>query len=642
MTDEDKVKYVYDRLDVLLSDVMGAKYAEMNDRTPKQFWDDGQKRQNAYVRTREAQDKEEWQANVFTGSTRNKVRSYVSSVSKDVPLISMTATSESGERSADRARWLKNAVRHSFVQGANPEMTLFLDGWNAATVGTVIKHDYWRRGKSEWEDVTEWDASTSKLKFVMAKGKGTAGCAEECEVPPERLIPGDAYVPDIQDQPELIWIEYWDEAKFTEEFGKFPAFGSVRPGGGRTSGETDLFFGNRWGQRTEKCKYEVLRFYAKRLLEEGENGKKSLRSCYRIVANGVLMLDAPLLWGGKEKVYPFSKAVFEPFAKPMFWGNSLPNIVMDLQDEENALSNSMLDKVHRSVETPLLIGNVNKDDFDLEDRLVTGSDRIYVQNVDAVKPLLIPAPTQGEFAMLQRVGKMLEDASLDALQGGSAGSGSTAREVLIANERANDNKGLFFLSLKDLWIQKTRLRTALLIEHWDDRDGSGGYAVRNVDGAELSDGSKGTMRLMVAEPARIAAMNRIVGYGEGRQPYNAVDVMEEEAKMKGEGNTEIMAIPPGYLDGWKYEIEIQSETLRQRGKSLDMAYQDEFTSKSSTLFPEIFAANRRKFFDEMAKQYGQNPSTYSDATPAMRPGASAPNRPVPNSSSPAALPELAV
>ena len=133
--DRERISYVYGRMDELFKEVMGKQYPEMNDCTPTVFWDDSQKRLNAYVETREAQGKEEWQANIFTGTTRNKVRSYVSSVSRDVPPISITATSELGTRSKERADWLKGAVRHSFVQTGNPEMDIFADSWSCGING---------------------------------------------------------------------------------------------------------------------------------------------------------------------------------------------------------------------------------------------------------------------------------------------------------------------------------------------------------------------------------------------------------------------------------------------------------------------------------------------------------------------------
>jgi hypothetical protein len=616
--DAKKIKHVYDRLDALLEDVMERTYPEMNDRNVKQFIDDSQKRLNAYVRTKAEQGKEEWQANLFTGSTRNKLRSYVGSVSQDVPSISITSRNPEVRGSKERADWLNEAVRCSFTAGDNPEMDIFMDGWDCSGNGTVIRHEYWLKEAGKVETVTSFDSVTGKVTFVDEEYDGGLGRPDEICVPVEKLIPGDAYISDIQEQPELIWVDYYDRAKLTAEFGKYSDFDKIQASGAHTNGELDAFFGTKWNERAKKDEYEVVRYYSKRMLE-GEEGKEKLRSCYRIVVNGVMLLDSPLLWGGKKKKYPFAKTVFEPFAKPMFWGNSLPNIVMALQDEENALENSMLDKVHRSLVTPMLVGNVNKDDMELEDRMITGSDRVYVEDVDAIKPMPVNSPTQGEFSMLDRVGKMLSDATTDALQGGSAGSGSTAREVLLADNRATQMKGIFYLMLKDLWLQKSRLRADAIISHHAKADGKGRGMTYNSRNAQISGGRTGTMRLMVRKPEEISEMNRTVGYDENREPFNAVDVMEQEAKLTEGTDVEIMAIPFGYLDGYEYELTIQTDSMRQKGKGIDMALNSEMTTTSAKLFPEEFMANRRLFFDEMIKQYGQDPARYKEASSAVAP-----------------------
>ena len=616
---QDRIKHVYDRLDVLLSDVMGRKFPEFNDRTLRQYLDDSRKRLNAYVQTNAAQGKEEWQANVFTGSTRNKVRSYVTSSTREVPNISITSLHPEAKGSKERADWLKEAVRASFTCGDNPEMDIFMDGWECSGDGTVIRYEHWLNEAGKTEVVTGFDPVTGKVTFSEQEYDGGIGKPDEVRIPVEKLIPGDAYIADIQEQPELIWVDYYDKAKLTAEFGKYADFKLIEASGGKTNGETDTFFGRKWDDRAKKDEYEVVRYYAKRMLE-GEEGKEKLRSCYRIIVNGILLLDSPLLWGGKKKKYPFAKAVFEPFAKPMFWGDSLPNIVMGLQDEENALENSLLDKTHRSLVTPMLVGEVNKDSLELEDRLITGSERLYVENVDQVKPMPVAGPTQGEFSMLDRVSKLLSDATLDALQGGATGSGSTAREVVLANERASENKGGFYLMLKDLWLQKVRLRADLIVANHSRTGKDGKGMTMNSRNARLSGGGTGTMRLMVRPEKEIREMNRVMGYGEDREPFNMTDVMEQEAKMTEGEDVELMAIPPGYLDDYEYEAEIQTESMRQKGKGVDMALTSEMTEQVAALFPGIFLANKRVFFDEMVKQYGQNPARYKDGEAVAVPG----------------------
>lgn len=63
----------------------------------------------------------------------------------------------------------------------------------------------------------------------------------------------------------------------------------------------------------------------------------------------------------------------------------------------------------------------------------------------------IAGVTTAELQMLQVVSNQLAMSTVDALQQGFSGTGSTAREIVIANEKAAEMKGIFFTMLTDLW-----------------------------------------------------------------------------------------------------------------------------------------------------------------------------------------------
>src|SRR3990167_2297123 len=90
------------------------------------------------------------------------------------------------------------------------------------------------------------------------------------------------------------------------------------------------------------------------------------------------------------------------------------------------------------------------------------------------------------------------------------------------------------------------------------------------------------------------------------------------SNVKGE-KTEIVVIPYDYLDDWEYEIEVMTETLYQRGKSLDMAVETEKLTAVTTMFPEIFMQNQKRFFGKLMRQFGDNPENYEipEGQPAM-------------------------
>ena len=116
----------------------------------------------------------------------------------------------------------------------------------------------------------------------------------------------------------------------------------------------------------------------------------------------------------------------------------------------------------------MLVGMANKDAMEIEDEFVTGDTRIYVDDINQVKPMPIAGVSQSEFNMLKYISQELSLASVDALQQGVGNSGVTAREIVISNEKANELKGVFFVMLKDLWLQKTRVRLVNLLGRYSN------------------------------------------------------------------------------------------------------------------------------------------------------------------------------
>ena len=599
--EQEKVGYVYSEVKDMF-EALNTSYREFNDRTLVQFLDDNQKRLNAYVPDRESQGKQAWQANFFSKTTRNKTKALIAGIASNPPEISMTAWNERGNASVLRAEVMKTMVDASYVQGDNnPQLNMYLDGWNCSCNGTVVRYDTHLKVKGKVKVVKDYDPTTGELTVDETEDVIVDECAE-IDVPVQSFLVRDAYISEVQKQPAIAWVEYVDKDKAEFEWGGFKNWKHVK-NSKELVGEENIqtFFKQEWDSRVKDEKYEVVRYYRK----HGKDG-----DIYRVVINGVLILDAPLLWGKKNKKYPFAKGIFEPFSNAsFFWGNSLPNILMGEQDVENALINSFTDEAYRSVTTPMLIGAVNKDYFDLEDDNVDGDTRIYVEDVTQVVPMPVKGITQGEIAMLNIVKGGMEDDSTDKVQGGASGSGSTAREIVIANERAEQIKGLFFIMMTDLWLQKYRLRTINILMNYSDlhiknvvgEDGQESvqelFRVFRLPSVELSDGKIGTKQIEV-----------VGGKEKLARPY-ALDVRETQAELEGQP-MEIMQVTSDYLDDYDYIIRIEPEGMYQKSKALKMAMMEDKMKGYASFFPQIFMAGQNEFFKMYAEAYGDDPQKY--------------------------------
>jgi len=613
--DHATLTQAYDYVDSML-EVIQRGYSEFNqngegkERTLKEFIDDSQKRVNAYVPSRESQGKEEWQANVFTPTTRNKVKALIAGAAKNPPEIAVKATNQKNQESPERAELVKLMVESSFIEGdQNPEVEMYFDGWDTAIQGTIVLLDDYIRIKNKVKVVTDYDSTTGEVEYDEVEDY-VCDKAVSIPIPLLNFLVWNPYIRNIQDQPRVAWIDYKDEDEAEYEFGEFKNWSKVKDGSAHfTPEDTDTFFLKRWQERTKASgkKYEVVRLYDK------------IADQYLVILNGVILLDSPLLWGRTKKKFPFSKTIYEPFANSkLFWGNSLPNILMGEQDIENAFINSMTDKTFRTLNTPLLVGRINKDNFDLEDEWVDSDTKIYVEDVSQVTPMPISGVSQAEIAMLGVVRSGLENDSSDSVQSGRGGSGSTAREIVIANERAEELKGLFYTFMKDLWLQKYRLRALNLLSNYGrekvieivGEDGEKiiekSYRSFRLDNTELSDGRRGTLRLDV-----------VGSRAEQKRPYQ-LDVEEAKARKSGQP-MEVLSITSNFLDEYEYGIVMLTDSLFQKSRALKMAEGQEKMKGLAALFPEFFQANKDRLVRDFLTLYSDSIDKYKPPAPPPNP-----------------------
>ena len=596
----EKIEFIYDELQFMLDEVMNQQYPEFNDRTLTQFIDDSQRRANAYVPSKESQGKDDWQANVFTKTTRNKVKALLASIAKNPPRISMEAFDAKNRLSVIRGDILSHIVEATYLQGDNnPEYTIYMDGWNCTINGTVVKYDGYIKTTDKVKIITGYDLEKGEVEFEEQE-EIIEDKPIEIDVPLQHLLIKNIRIADIQEQPALIWLQYLEEEQFEREFNGYKNFDKV-PDKSSTlaTEELQIFFYDKWKDRVQnkKC-YEVLRYFNKQ------------KEQYCIIANGVLLFDGPMLWGKRKKRYPFAKQVFEPFANAhFFYGNSLPNILMAEQDVENALINSMLDKTYRSVVAPMLVGIVNRDSFDLEDEYVDQDTNIYVEDINQVKPMPVEGIQQGEITMLKIIQQGMDRSATDQVQSGASWSGSTAREIVIANERAEELKDLMFTMMKDLWLQKYRIRTVNVLMNYNKTK------VRHIVGEEGEKAFEETYQVFRLPNQEFATGERgieqieVVGTtAELARPFD-LDVREEQSRLDGQPIA-IKQITSDFLDDYEYIVKIETESLKQKSRAFEMAEVEDQMRGTATYFPQIFLANQQEFFKMYMERYGTSPDRF--------------------------------
>lgn len=599
LTDKEQVivNRVYEQVRHMI-DLRNLNYKQFNDRNLKQYIDDSEKRLNSYVPTRESQDKEDWQANVALPTVRDKLKRIIAGYSLDVPSLEVEASRATGEidvASIDRGEIGKQLIHSSYLENENPVIANFWESWEASAKGTIIKYEGYLKSRVKQKFIKSYDFESGEIDFDEREVDVEDKLVSHI-VPLTELYISDYYVYDIQEQDELAWIKYYSQERFERDFGRYKNYDKVRLAGGLKEDTSTFYKQDHWGKadRAGKEKIEVIRYYNK------------LRDEYIIIANGIILLNAPLLWkyNGKKK-YPFAKSILEPFAgHEFFYGKSFADIMMGQYDLLNTFFNSIMDKGAKALDPPTLIGGANRDMFDLEDEFLMTKSRIYIDDINQVKPMPIEQVSQADVAMIELLGRGIEDA-VPSMPHLMQNKEATAREVVITQERMQEMKSIYNETLVDLWRQKYELRLANIMTmypvpkkvHIDGKDKKV-YRTFIVKNVVLDEDTK-ERGILAVQFRKLSEEEEI----EAEQQASA-----ERMAMKQKGiNYRKKILNPEFFNSFLYKITVSPESLHRKSQAMEQASIIEELQVMTQMFPEIFMANQREYFEDLAKAYRRDP-----------------------------------
>jgi len=590
------------------------------DRSWNDLVDDSEMILNGYTQSREAQGKQSWQSNMMDNVSRVKMKAIAAGVGLTVPGMNYSAKNKKGNRSQVRAEIFKNIVTSTF-KDTNQTLAAFREVWHMLSHGTIFEYEGYKTGGAMRDRVVSFNTLTgeveTKKEYVKMNGKPFTVL-----INPQEFFWWTFYTNDVQQQPRVAWIQHYTGGQLEEEFSKYPNYKFVKDKKGMSSvglQNNSKFFSEMWERCANEDDYEVFRLYDKE------------RDKYEIWVNGVPLLIAPILWGDKDKVYPFSVQQAEYYANTNFFtGMPFGQIMEAYQEHKNTVINTIIDKLYRSAKKPMLIGLQNKDLFDVEDQFVDEDNRFYVPDISQVKPFPYEGPNQGEFMMLSVLDKGLEMLSVDrAQQGQSAGGERTAREIVIADQRAQEIKGSLYLALENLWFQKTKLRNQVVISHYIlDKAASTDVKdqIISIEDYVFGDGHRGVLDIHVAK---------------SKSDLMTPDELEARAEaMEEQGMAyKIVSIVKTYLDEWQYDFQIVPDSFHKKEKELEMAEFDAEVEWVATLYPEFFQANRDGYLMEKLAYRGKEITDYEMPAPPKPPQGAAPTEegaaPVDNTAVPA-------
>lgn len=159
---KERIKFVYQERQEMI-DKRNQSYIQFNDRTLKEFIDDSEKRLNAYVLSKEAQGKEEWQANFATRAYANKAKALLAATARDIPDMRFKAVNAKDQFDHFAADVGKNLVNHSYNQG-NPREELFFLAWSNVGHGTVLSCEDIQKNVYERSRIKSFDFFTGDVE----------------------------------------------------------------------------------------------------------------------------------------------------------------------------------------------------------------------------------------------------------------------------------------------------------------------------------------------------------------------------------------------------------------------------------------------------------------------------------------------
>ncbi len=594
---QEKVNKVYKRTREMI-DIRNKTYTQFNDRTLKQFIDDSEKRMNAYTPDRGSQGKDDWQANVALPTVRDKLKRVIAGYSLDVAELKVDAFSEDGDisvASINRGDIAKRMVKSSYLENENPVIENFWEAWECSVTGTIIKYEGFLKARIKQKYIKSYEPESGVIEFEEREVDVEDKLISHI-VPLTELLIANYYVENIQDQDDLVWLKYLTPERFNHEYGRYHNVDKVKNSGGIKEDVSTFYKKDDWGvpERAGKERIEVLRYY-NRLEDE-----------YYIIANGVMLLEAPMLWmfNGVKK-YPFAKSILEPFAgRYFFYGKSFPDIMMGQYDLLNTYFNSIMDKGARSLSPATLIGSVNQDLFDLEDSILFNDTKIYVDDVNQVRPMPVDGVSQADVAMIEMLSRGLEDA-VPSMPHLMQNKDATAREVVITQERMQELKSIYNETLVELWRQKYELRLANIMTSYPLPkrvvvDGKVKTVYKTfVINNTLVDEETGQRGILAIQFRKLSPKKRRDAEEQASAERMAMETKGIVYRKK--------ILPPDFFNSYTYKIVVSPDSLYRKSQAAQQGTIIEELQVMAQMFPQIFIANQKEYFEDFAKAYDRDP-----------------------------------
>lgn len=429
--------------------VVQKSYSYFGGRSVYEAIDDWTKRWNGYIPPMNPL-LDATQSQIFVNFTRNAIISYLSKVAlSPVKSHIIPVHKKSGMMSQKMADILDDLNVYS-LQAENGDAKFLQSGLECCVKGTVVVYEGYAKNYQETDIPVKFDAIKGEMESKKGKRIIFDNCYQEV-VPLEDFFITNAFQPDVQKQPKIIWRKITSHYEGEQEFSHYSAWKYVKPGAYSVSSTASTFYRDMQFTELGKDQIEILRYYCRS------------KNKHIVLINGVVMYDGPIPF--KDGKYPFAKTINEPFANDFFWGNGHPNKYMGEQDLVNSFINVFADKTFNSSMPTGLSSDI--DDLIEDDSIEIGKIR-QVGNVDNWKWWEAPPVNAGEMGMLDKVLQLArESANLGGVGSFSPKGGKLTQQQIQMMQQAEQEKIAFNMNfLEDLERDRTELRIHHILQFY--------------------------------------------------------------------------------------------------------------------------------------------------------------------------------
>lgn len=443
---KDRTKMVM--ADFESSDLIQSKaYQEFNEMSLTSRMSLDQKSFNTYQEPKSDDPSEAWKSNAVRPIARNKVVSIAAHITGAVIFPQIYAQNENDEEDKDAA----DVMRDLIVWAADrcDYVKTFLYGVIAALVnpGACIHQEYCEqyREVKKIKDDGKWDKEIVLDELLSG--------FQQTSVPLDELFIADAYEPNIQKQPYLIWRRVIDYRVAERKHGANDSFRSyVRPGIQRIFDDGSQTFYDMADENLSSNQVEEVIYY---------NRNEDLQLNF---VNGVLLSDPDQPNPRLDKRYPFAFGGYETFDEGrFFYKKSLVNKIGPDKDLIDRMYRYVMDgSIQELWPSMTFYGNeaINSD------VTIPGSVNRFKDPNSKLERTFENKNLMAGYNALEKLEASVSESSQDPRQSGQDSKGSqTAFEVARLEQNAKIQLGMFGKMIGFLVKDLSDLMISDIIQH---------------------------------------------------------------------------------------------------------------------------------------------------------------------------------